>query len=179
MIKLRIKGHEIEGAATTTSFNRRAQMFKNSAISALEKIGVERGQINIPLEILAGKKLKAHAEWFAKGHRMYYSCKTQERFVDNLQVVSRIIEKESRLVLSGEKTMREFITEFEEDEDVEEKRLEAREFFGLEGDSHDIEIVNKKYKGLAKELHPDTPTGNTEKFKKLNHAHKILKRELT
>ena len=34
-------------------------------------------------------------------------------------------------------------------------------------------------KEMAKTLHPDTPTGDVEKFKKLNHAHKILKRELS
>ncbi|MCX9025094.1 MAG: DnaJ domain-containing protein [Candidatus Methanoperedens sp.] len=39
--------------------------------------------------------------------------------------------------------------------------------------------MTTKYKALAKELHPDMPTGDTEKFKQLNIAHKILKRELT
>jgi len=31
---------------------------------------------------------------------------------------------------------------------------------------------------LAKETHPDMPDGDTEKFKMINRAHKILKREL-
>ncbi|MDP2845958.1 MAG: J domain-containing protein, partial [Candidatus Methanoperedens sp.] len=66
-----------------------------------------------------------------------------------------------------------------EDSDVEDKRKEAREFFGVEPDSNDLEIITKKYKALAKELHPDMPSGDTEKFKQLNIAHKILKRELT
>jgi len=38
---------------------------------------------------------------------------------------------------------------------------------------------NKKHREMAKELHPDMSTGDTEQFKKLNIAHKILKRELT
>ena len=41
-----------------------------------------------------------------------------------------------------------------------------------------MDLINKKYKELAKEHHPDMPGGNTEKFKAINHAHKTLKREL-
>ena len=68
---------------------------------------------------------------------------------------------------------------FREDKDVDNKRKEAREFFGVAPDLNDLEIITKKYKDMAKELHPDMPTGDTEKFKQLNIAHKILKRELT
>lgn len=178
MIKLKLKGHHIEGVATKDSFNRRALQFKNRIIYALQKVGVKKDDIDVPLEIMAGKKAKASVTWYANKHRMYYSCSTQGKFVDNLQVISKIIERETGLVDLGEKTLQEFYAEFEEDDDVEEKRVLAREFLGVEEESNDIEAINKKYKKMAKELHPDTPTGNTEKFKKLNNAHKILKREL-
>ena len=42
----------------------------------------------------------------------------------------------------------------------------------------DMGLINKKYKVLAKEHHPDMPMGSTEKFKEINNAHKTLKREL-
>jgi hypothetical protein len=99
--------------------------------------------------------------------------------VENLQVLSRVIEIEANLVLSEKKTFDEFIAEFKEDSDVDDKRKEARAFFGFDHDLNDLEIINKKYRALAKELHPDMPTGDIEKFKQLNNAHKILKRELT
>ena len=41
----------------------------------------------------------------------------------------------------------------------------------------DLDEINKKYKELAKEHHPDKG-GNTEDFKAINKAHKMLKREL-
>ena len=31
-------------------------------------------------------------------------------------------------------------------------------------------VINKKYKELAKSLHPDTPTGDVEKFKQLKYS---------
>ena len=93
-------------------------------------------------------------------------------------MVSSVIEKEVELVLNDKKPLEEFIAEFAEDEDVHDERKEAREFFGLEHDHKDIHEINKRYKDLAKSLHPDTPTGNLEKFKELNRHHKILRREL-
>lgn len=110
---------------------------------------------------------------------MYYSHNMQSKFVDNLHVLFKVIEIESNLVLSEKKTFDDFISEFREDSDVDDKRAEARKFFGVDPDLNDIEIISTKYKAMAKELHPDMPTGDTEKFKQLNIAHKILKRELT
>jgi thioredoxin reductase (NADPH) len=40
-----------------------------------------------------------------------------------------------------------------------------------------IEVINKSYKLLAKQAHPDLG-GDLEKFKEINNAHKMLKREL-
>ncbi len=93
-------------------------------------------------------------------------------------IVLKVIEAETSLVISEKKTRNEFIEEFREETDINEKRTKAREFLGVEPDSADLEHINKRYKEMAKELHPDKPTGDTEKFKKLNSAHKILKREL-
>ena len=45
-------------------------------------------------------------------------------------------------------------------------------------DGENLEDINKKYKVLAKDAHPDMSNGDTERFKAINHAHKILKREL-
>ena len=38
--------------------------------------------------------------------------------------------------------------------------------------------IDVKYKELAKKHHPDMPSGNLEKFKEINNAHKTLKKEL-
>ncbi|MCZ7385311.1 MAG: J domain-containing protein [Candidatus Methanoperedens sp.] len=152
---------------------------KNNIVMLLRSIGVNENDIDVPVENVAIKKAKASATWYYCGHRMYYSHNMQSKFVDNLHVLFKVIEIESNLVLSEKKTFDDFISEFREDSDIDDKRKEARKFFGVAPESNDLEIISKKYKTMAKELHPDMPTGDTEKFKQLNIAHKILKRELT
>ncbi|UGV39786.1 J domain-containing protein [Methanococcoides orientis] len=176
---VKIKGHEIDTIIIKSAGNRRAMQFKNNIITVLRKIGINENDIDIPLERLAMKKAKASATWYLSDHRMHYSHNLQNKYVENLHILSRVIEIEVNRVLSEEKTLSDFILEFKEDSDVYNKRIEAREFFDCDHDETDFEIINKKYKLMAKELHPDMPTGDTEKFKKLNIAHKILKRELT
>ena len=174
-----IKGHEIETVIFKNAHNRRAIQLKNNIVMLLRNIGVNENDIDVPVENVAIKKAKASATWYYCGHRMHYSHNMQNTFVDDLHVVFRVIEIESNLVLSEKKTFDDFISEFREDSDVDDKRKEARKFFGVDPDSNDLEIITTKYKAMAKELHPDMPSGDTEKFKQLNIAHKILKRELT
>lgn len=174
-----IKGHEIDTVIFKNAHNRRAMQLKNNIVKLLTSIGVNENDIDVPVENVAIKKAKASATWYYSGHRMYYSHNMQSKYVDNLHVLFKVIEIESNLVLSEKKTFDDFISEFREDSDVDDKRKEAREFFGVAHDLNDLEIITKKYKALAKELHPDMPSGDTEKFKQLNIAHKILKRELT
>lgn len=176
---LKIKGHEIGPVVVKGASTRRAIQFQNNIITVLRKIGVNENDIDIPLERLAMKKVKASATWWISDHRMHYSHSMQKNYVENLYVMSRVIEIEANRVLSGNITLSEFISEFREDSDIYERRQEAREFFGCGHDETDFTVINEKYKEMAKELHPDKPTGDTEKFKQLNVAHKILKRELT
>lgn len=178
MAKIKVKGHEIEALDTKSASNRLAMQFKNKLTDQLKKMGVKADDVEIPIESVVTRKAKASVTWYTKMHRMYYSNNTQKTFIENLYLASQLIEREINLVLSGEKTMQEFTDLFAEDPDVEDARKEAREFLGVEYDVHDLEVINQKYKELAKEAHPDTPGGSTEKFKKLNHAHKTLKREL-
>ena len=174
-----IKGHEIGTIIVKNANNRRALQFKNNIVMLLRRIGVNENDIDVPLENVAIKKARASATWYLSGYRMYYSHNLQSKFVENLQVLSKVIEIEANLVLSEKKTFDEFIAEFKEDSDVDDKRKEARAFFGFDHNLNDLDIINKKYKAMAKELHPDMPAGDIEKFKQLNNAHKILKRELT
>ena len=61
---------------------------------------------------------------------------------------------------------------------TDEDRAKARETLGIEKDALDMEAINKKYKEMARQAHPDMEGGCVEKFKEINNAHKILKREL-
>ncbi len=179
MATTKAKGHEFETFIVKDSFNRRAVQFMNSIFDALKKIGVPESQVDIPMENYALKNAPASVLWFMDGHRMYYSYEASTKFVENLYVVLKVIELEVDALLNKKKTIQDFISEFAEEEDVEEQRKEAREVLGLSHDTKDLEVINKRYKALAKKHHPDTATGNVEKFKAVNRAHKTLKRELS
>ena len=173
----KVKGHEFE-TFIVDSFSRRAIQFMNHIIEALNALGVPESQIDVPMEKFALRKAPASVLWFMDGHRMYYSYEAAPKFVENLYVVSKVIALEVDAVIHKRKTIQDFISEFSEEEDVEEQRKEAREILGVSHDTKDLDAIIKKYKALAKEHHPDVSTGNLAKFKAVNRAHKILKREL-
>ncbi|HIH11501.1 TPA: J domain-containing protein [Candidatus Woesearchaeota archaeon] len=178
MVTITVKGHELTAFTVKDSFNRRATLFRNNIIESLHKIGLNDDHVDVPMEPFAMKKAPASAVWFLQGRRFYYSYNMFNKFVENLYVVSKIIELEVNALLEGKKTMEQFIADFTEDRDVEEQRKEAREILGVSEDTKDMNVINKQYKILAKEFHPDMPQGNPEKFKAINNAHKTLKREL-
>ncbi len=175
---IKIKGHNVNFMPTKASHNRRAVQYQNKIISSLEKLGTKRDDVELEFEGFCGKEAKATITWYFNGHRMYYEIASKKSYVDNLFIILKIIENEVDLVISETKPIEEFLAEFEEDEDVHDERKNAREFFELEEEHHDMSEIDKKYKKLAQTLHPDMPTGDVEEFKKLNYHHKILKREL-
>ena len=178
MAIIKTKGHEFEMFIVKDSFNRRAIQFMNHIIEALNALGVPESQIDVQMEKFALKNAPASVLWFMDGHRMYYSYEAAPKFVENLYVISKVIALEVDAVIHKRKTIQDFISEFSEEEDIEEQRKEAREILGVSHDTKDLDAINKRYKALAKEHHPDVSTGNLTKFKKINRAHKILKREL-
>jgi hypothetical protein len=179
MAIINIKGHEFNALVAQDSHSRRALKYKNNLILVLGKIGVIKDDIIIDLEPVAIKNIMASAEWYYDGYKMYYSYKSAKNYVDNLYVVYKVIEFEVNDLLEGKNTFQEFLSEFTEKDDVENMRKEAREILGVTEDVLDFSIIDKKYKELAKKYHPDLPGGDAEMFKKINNAHKILKRELT
>jgi len=168
MATINLKMHEFAAFNRKGYSARKAMQFKNSIISNLKKLGVREDDIEVPLETVAS--------WYQEGHHLHYSYKKSD-FIENLYTVSKVIELETNDLLDHKKTKEEFIAEFTEDEDVETQRKEARKTLGVDENCLDLDEINKKYKGLAKEHHPDIG-GNTEEFKTINKAHKMLKREL-
>ncbi len=178
MAKIKIKGHEFAAISVRDSFDRRALQYKNKIATALRKINIKEDDVEVDLEPVSMKSVSASASWYFSGHRMHFSYNSSMKYVENLYVVLKVIELEVNALVSGQKAMRDFISEFSENEDVEEKRKEAREILGVDTTSLDLEVIDSKYKDLAKKHHPDMPEGNAEKFKEINKAHKILRREL-
>ncbi len=176
MAALKVKGYELESFNIKSASQRKAVQLKNNIFSSLKKVAVGEDDIEIDLEAVVIKKAKAAVSWYMEGQHLYLSY-TKLSFIENLYIVSKIIEFEVEALLNEKKTIKEFIDLFSEDKDVESKRKEARETLGVHEDSVDWDEIDKKYKLLAKEHHPDKG-GSTDKFKEINNAHKILKREL-
>jgi len=178
MATITIKGHEIKPILIRDSYDRRAVQYKNNIIEVLRKIGLTEDDIDITVEPNAFKRAPASAVWYMDGHRLYYSYKIAKKYVENLYIVFKVIDLEVKALLSKEKTMDEFISAFSENKEVEKERKEARALLGVEHNVHDIAVIDAKYKELAKKNHPDVAGGSNEKFKEINRAHKVLKREL-
>ena len=173
-----IKGHEFRQITITNSYDRRAMQYRNKIISTLKSIGLTEDDMDIPLETRAMKKEQASVAWYMWDDHLFFSYNKCSKFVENLAMVSVVIDYFINLVNERQLTPEEFIKMFAEDEDIIKKRKEAREVLGVEEKSNDFSVIHKNFKKLSKELHPDMPAGDTERFKKINVAHKILKREL-
>ncbi|MFT7615323.1 MAG: hypothetical protein ACI8Y7_000129 [Candidatus Woesearchaeota archaeon] len=178
MAMIKVKGYEFNAVTIRDSFSRRALKFKNNIVSTLRGVGLTEDDVNIELEPVAIRNVPASASWYVDGFHLHYSYQGSSKYVENLYVVFKVIEFEVKAVVNGTKTIEQFIRDFTEEKDVEKERKKARELIGVEADSLDLDLINKKYKKLAKDAHPDMPNGDTETFKALNRAHKILKREL-
>ncbi len=178
MAIIRIKGYDFNTVTIRDSYDRRAVQFKNNIIETLKKLGLTEDQVEIPQDVSAFKNAPASAMWYMDGRKLYYSYKIANKYVENLYVVFKVIELEVNAFLSGHKTLEEFFSSFSEEDDVEEERKQARITLGVGLGVTDMTIINVKYKELAKKNHPDMDGGDTEKFKAINCAHKILKREL-
>lgn len=178
MVKIKAKGHEFDAFIVKDAFNRRATLFKNNIIQSLKNLGITQDQIDIKLEPSAIRKAPASVSWYFENKHLHYSNNSMNKYVENLYVVFKVIDLEINALLEGRITLEEFISEFTEDIDVAKKRKEARVTLGLDPSVNDVKVIDKAYKDLAKKLHPDSDNGDTEKFKEVNNAHKILKREL-
>lgn len=173
-----IKGQEFHQINIKSSHTRRSLQYKNKIIGYFKKFGLTSDDIEIPLERIAMKKSQASVAWYMWDEHLFFSYNRASNFAENLAMVAQVIEHFLYLLSELKITKEEFLILFIEDHDVMDQRKEARELLGVHEHSTDFEEMHKNYKKLSKEHHPDMPTGDMETFKKLNVAHKLLKKEL-
>lgn len=172
---LTVKGFEIPEYKIQGSSSRRSLMYKNSILASLRKVGVPENDIKLDLITVAIKRKPASVSWYYNDFHLYFSYNLYN-FVGNIHVIAKLLEKYVQAMIDGEKSSEDFVKDFSEDVDVEKKRKEARELLDV-GDTNDMKEIDRKYKQLAKDNHPDKG-GDTKKFQEINRAHKLLKREL-
>jgi hypothetical protein len=174
-----IKGREYAPIIIRDSFNRRATQYVNMITTRFKKAGLSEDDFDIPHEAVAFRKAPASVSWYVDGRHLHYSFNGCAKYVENLYVVMKVMEKELDAVFNNEQTLEEYVEKFAEQRDIVTARKEARETLGVPENSIDIDEINRAYKKLAVEHHPDKEGGDVEKFKKINNAHKLLKRELS
>lgn len=175
-----LKGHTISIKPIKSAYDRKAVLFANTITEALKQLGVHRDDISIETRIRGNSNEAAVVEFWTQGHYLRVSYALTKRFVDNLQVIKQVIQKEVDEVIKGEKTMHEFLETFTENSSRKEISKEvktAKKTLGLSEDEDDMAIINKKYRELAQLYHPDAG-GSMEEFQKINKAHKLIKKEM-
>lgn len=177
MTIITVKDHEIKINPIRDSYDRRAIQFKNNIIQTLGALNLTDDDIEIELPRMAMRKALAECTFWVDDNRLYCSYNGLNKYVENLQVVSKIIAAEIQLLINQEKPFEQFVRYFTSEEDTKEIRREARKTLGVEPGCKDFELIHKNYKKLAIQSHPDKG-GDLETFKKINNAHKVLKREL-
>lgn len=174
-----LKGVEFREIKLRDSYNRRALQSKNKIISAIKLFGLTEDDAEIKLENFAMRKAQATASWWMLREHLFFSYNGSDKFAENIAMVAQVIEHFCHLLYDKQITEEKFLELFVEDGDIVEQRKHARKVLGVEENSIDFETMHKNYKKLSKECHPDMPNGSTEKFKELNVAHKVVKKELS
>jgi hypothetical protein len=180
MSKLSVKGHEIELKITKTGYDRKAVLFVNNIVDELKKLGITRDDIEIKTNILGNKNVPATLEFWADGHYLRFSYSMAKRFIDNLYIIQELIKLEVNEVLLGNMDINEFYHRFTSEEtgkEMNNKLKDAKKVLGLDSSETNVDIINKAYKNLARNHHPDLG-GDLEEFKRINKAHKLIKKEM-
>ena len=180
METLSVKGHEIKLKRTKSAYHRHVVLFANKIVEELKQLGFPRDDISIETRIPGNKNEPAVVEFWGKNEYLRFSFSRTKRFVDNLYIIKELIHIEVEEVLSGRKTMHQFIETFSEKGDRKEisKELKnAKLTLGLDEDEDDLDKINNAYRDLAKKHHPDAG-GDMNEFQKINKAHKLIKKEM-
>lgn len=175
-----VKGHEIELKITKSAYDRKAIMFANSIVEELNKLNIVRDDIEIKTNILGSKNIPATLEFWAQGHYLRFSYTLTKRFIDNLYIIKELVRIEVDEVLKGKKDLLEFFQTFAGEsnrKEITKELINAKKILKLDENEHDLEVINKAYKKLAREHHPDLG-GSMEEFQNINKAHKFIKKEM-
>jgi len=176
MTKISVNGKEVNIRPTRSRFTKTAHMMKQEILSDFKRIGITEEYIDLTIVRNPLKRDEpAQIGWVVNGDDYYYRCTTQERYVDNLGVLGKVISQESYAIRNGLKTfgqvMRQFRLGYEEGG---EKIKSPHDVLGITNDIKDKEFITWKFKQLAKKLHPDTETGDKKKFQELKEAYEEL-----
>ncbi len=175
---VKIKGNEIEELIIRDNFDRRAIKIQNRVMATLKLLGLDRDDVEMPMEKNTRLKATASVSWYFEGRNLKYSYSLMSKFIENLHIVDKVLEIEVDKLLDEEITLDDFQREFSDDDGLDQQLIEARKTLGVSEDETDYELISRNYKDLAKKHHPDMSEGDHDMFQKINVAHKLIRKEL-
>lgn len=180
MEKIQVNGNTILIRPTKSTFHRTADNMKKEIFRNFSKIGItpEFIQMNLPRnQLKIGEP--AQINWTVNGHDYFYECRTQERYIDNLGVISKLVAQESYSIRNGLKKFGQVMNQFSLGFDGKDAEVfNPWEIIGITPGTNDIDYLTYKYKQKAKEVHPDTSDKDKDLFQNLQQAYQILKKEM-
>ncbi len=174
-MEARIRGKAIQITPVRDSHGRRVVQSENKIVTILKRLGCHPDGVSFSTERMAMKKTEAWVRFYSPFHKCHISYNAGN-YAENMQAIAQLLTVEEVAIAAGEDTADTFFERYREEGDIDKDRKEARETLGVPEDCKDWKIIDKAYKTLAKAAHPDMG-GSEEQFKKLNKAHKILKKE--
>lgn len=175
-----VKGHQIVGKITKSGYSRKAVVFENNIVNDLKKLGIIRDDIEVLTDAVGNKNIPAELQFWVAGHYCRFTYSMTKRFIDNLYIISKLVELEVKEVLDEKKDIHEFLNVFKETgerKEIVKELIEAKKTLGLDEKEEDVEVINQAYKKLARKAHPDLG-GDMQEFQKINKAHKLIKKEM-
>lgn len=176
-MEVRIRGRGVDIVPTRNTHNRRALLYQNKIRTVLKHFGCHSDDFEFSDEKLAMRKSEAWVKFFSEYEECHISFNGCDNYADNMQAIAKLLELEEKEVNEGVDTLDNFFARYEVQGDVTEERVEARKTLGVPIDCMDWKVIDSKFKELSRKAHPDMG-GSVEEFKKLNLAHKVLKKEL-
>jgi hypothetical protein len=180
MKQVLVNGNMVKIKPTPSTFKQSAYKMSTQIYKDLARIGITKEYIDLPIcKNELRRDEPARISWRVNGKDFYFESREQQRFVDNLGVIMKVIEQESYAIRNGLKDFFQVMNQFALDynENVPKVRT-FREIVGVQSDCKDLDYIHFKYKQKAKELHPDSANGDTAKFQELNNALQELEKEL-
>ena len=180
--QINVNGKIIYIKPTISSFKKTMGRIRDEIIKNLSKIGITSEFIDLDLPRNPFKRDEpAQIGWRANGQDYYYSCSSQERYVDNLGVVGNVIHQEVYAIRNGLKSFGQVMNQFRIG--YNGKNIDTikspREILGIGHAIKDKDYITFIYKRKAKEFHPDNKeNGDENKFKDIHKAYKDLMEEL-
>jgi len=179
MTKIKVNGREIIITPTKSTFRSSASEMSKKIYRCFEKIGItaEYIELNTPRNPLKKNEV-AEICWYVNEEDFYYSCDKQERYIDNLGVIAKIIDQDTYAIRNGMKSFAQVMNQFKlgyDETGIKDKT--PREVLGVPDYMDDLNYIKFMYKKRAKEVHPDQG-GAPGDMEELTKAYQQIQDEL-